>query len=150
MTFDLWSEVKTQNSLFDIIYVKIHVFGVKEYKYGIGFSFWPLKGHLSWPLTSVQRSKQKIPDLAYFMSMYRFCQFFYFKLMEVLFHDIWSEIKPQNSLTSDRAKWKTDAIFKFLNSINICYHINHANKDFWVLRSFDYGWGHGRGHEMQP
>ena len=72
MTSDLRSEVKTQNSLFGMMYVKIYVFGVKEFKYGIDFSFCPLRGHLSWPLTSDQRSKLKIPYLAWYMSKYMF------------------------------------------------------------------------------
>ena len=69
MTSYLQWVFKTQYSLIGIMQIKIYVLGVQELKYGIGFSFWPLRGHLSWPKSSDQRSTLKIPYLAVCMSL---------------------------------------------------------------------------------
>ena len=66
---------------------------------------WPLGGHLQWSLATHQRSKFKMHFFASCISKHRFCgvkslkmtPFLLFDLSEVIYNDLSSEVKIQNT-----------------------------------------------------
>ena len=95
-------------------------------------SFWPLRGHLSWPLTSDQRSKLKILYLAWCMSKYMFLGsrsskiafVYHFDLLEVTSHDLLPPIRGQKT--------------KFLILHDICLSICFLDLGVQIWHCFFY------------
>ena len=94
MTYDLSSEVKSQKFFFKgMLYGKIYIIGVNKFKYSIDFLFWPLRGYISWPMTSYQMSKLEfhiwhdVSEYIYFCDL--IAQILHCFFSEVTSHYLW-------------------------------------------------------------
>ena len=106
MTFYLSPEVKTKKIFFCIMHIKTYVFWAWDFKNGINFSFWPLRGRLKLPLTSHHRSKLKKYYFALCISKHRF-----FGLENSKMASILTSWRPLILTFQQTSCWKVISIF---------------------------------------